>query len=72
MDRNVLVIYAADRPLDLPKLKMAVKRQTGIASDTYLLPPIAVEKLLNETLPMILTDQHAPTDDLMRQVFRKR
>lgn len=72
MDRSVLVIYAADQPLDIAKLKRAVAHQTGTASDTFVFPEATVNEFLERSKPIILTDQHAPTDDLMRQVFKKR
>ena len=72
LDRSVLVIYAADQPLDRAKLRRAVANQIDVASDTYVVPEKLVNEMLAKGKQIILTDQHAPTDDLMRQVFRKR
>jgi len=72
LDRSVLVMYAADQPLDKAKLRQAVAHQIDVASDTYVVPESLVNEMLSRGKPIILTDQHSPTDDLMRQVFRKR
>jgi spermidine synthase len=72
LDRSVLVLYAADQPLDKVKLKSAVAHQIDVASDTYVVPQAVVDGMLSKGKPVVLTDQYAPTDDLMRQVFRKR
>jgi spermidine synthase/MFS family permease len=67
-DRQVYVIYAADRPLDLA----ALARDGPPKPLTHRLPPGETERLLAQDPGLLLTDQYAPVDNLMAEVFRRR
>jgi spermidine synthase len=84
-DRQVYVIYAASRPLDLDTVRKvvappdaALAAAAGPAAYTIeplytrRLPVGEPERLLALDKPIILTDQYAPTDNLMAEVFRRR
>jgi spermidine synthase len=69
--RQVYVFYAADRPLDLDALHATLKRQ-GVAEEySHRLPPGELERLLSKYPAVVLTDQYAPVDNLMADVFRR-
>jgi spermidine synthase/MFS family permease len=69
--RQVYVFYAADRPLNLDALRIALKRQ-GIENEyTHRLPPGEIDRLLGKYPAVMLTDQYAPVDNLMADVFRR-
>jgi len=85
--QNVLVLYAADRPLDLDELRRATRKppadlQAAVASAagaaaqpqwfTHRPPAADVARLLDAGPPLVLTDQYAPVDNLMAGVFRHR
>jgi predicted membrane-bound spermidine synthase len=86
--RQVYVIYASDRPLDLPAVRAAVTRQTfggfaaglsapavavaGPAFYTHQVPPERLDRYTAADPGVILTDQYAPVDNLMADVFRRR
>ena len=61
-DRAVLVLYAADRPLDPARLQPKF---------THVVPADVVAGWL-ATERLVLTDQYAPVDNLMAGVFRTR
>ena len=46
--------------------------QQVIPFHTLLVPPAAVQKALDASPAIILTDQYAPVDNLMADVFRYR
>lgn len=112
-NRQVYVIYASDRPLDLPALRAAVREQLSFlepaARDataagaaavagswgglphavsaaaaapavgdravpiwTQEVPRSAIQPALDTPPRVILTDQYAPVDNLMADVFRYR
>jgi spermidine synthase/MFS family permease len=115
-DRQVYVIYASDRPLNLESLRAAAMEQlkvleppirgftaraatTGVSLPggvphvllavacaqvvephpgwvaeirTFHVPPAELKPYLDAEPPIILTDQFAPTDNLMADVFRYR
>lgn len=112
-NRQVYVIYASDRPLDLPALRAAVREQlfflepaareataagaAAIAGSpggiphallaavaapavgdravpiwTQEVPRRAIQPALDTAPRIILTDQYAPVDNLMADVFRYR
>jgi hypothetical protein len=93
--RQVYVIYASDKPLDLGQLRAAteamVSRRPAVWPDvktaalgaaawtqpevpffTRLVPPQVLEPYLAKEPGVILTDQYAPIDNLMAEVFRRR
>jgi MFS family permease len=73
--RQVLVIYASDRPLDLARMQEAVGRQTGATGPvlrTHEIPAARLAPFLAADPGVILTDQYAPVDNLMAEVFRRR
>jgi len=83
-EQGVFVIYAADHPLDLDAVRAAPRKPSGEAFAaaigttawptgwTHRPPAGEVERLLNHGEPLILTDQFAPVDNLMAEVFRRR
>ncbi len=110
-ERQVLVIYASDRPVDINALHAAVTEQLGPAIlpsravgtmaggltapggmshalvtaslvqanrkdaapfHTYRIPPANLQPYLDAPPKIILTDQFAPVDNLMADVFRFR
>lgn len=81
--RQVYVIYAADRPLDVAALRAATNRAVGYVPGgendrpeplffTQLVPDAKLEPYLTRDPGVILTDQFAPVDNLMAEVFRRR
>ncbi|HEX4607955.1 MAG TPA: fused MFS/spermidine synthase, partial [Urbifossiella sp.] len=93
--RQVYVIYASDKPLDLDALKRATDGagpppppvwpdvRTAVLGPaavifppvpfyTRLVPPTLLEPFLTREPGVILTDQYAPIDNLMAEVFRRR
>ncbi|MFO0799974.1 MAG: fused MFS/spermidine synthase [Gemmataceae bacterium] len=93
--RQVYVIYASDKPLDLAGLKAATEAVVprppavwptaktaalGPAAMTVpevpfwtkLVAPAVLEPFLAKEPGVILTDQYAPIDNLMAEVFRRR
>ena len=46
--------------------------QTGSGSGVYVVPSDVTDKLLARDKPILLTDQYAPVDNLLMQVFRSR
>jgi spermidine synthase/MFS family permease len=70
--QQVYVIYAAQQPLDLEKLYATLAAQGVTEPFTKRLPPGEFERLLAKEKPIVLTDQFAPVDQLMAEVFRRR
>ena len=82
--RQVYVIYAANQPLDLGALRRTAPPDEALgalagpaawAAQPYYtrrLPDGEEERLLAKAPPLILTDQFAPTDNLMAEVYRRR
>ncbi len=66
--QQVYVIYAADRPLDLD----ALAKHGPVKPFTHRLPAGETERLLAKDPGVVLTDQYAPVDNLMAEVFRRR
>jgi hypothetical protein len=89
-NRQVYVIYAADKPLDLAALRGAVeaaapKPPPALAAlagpataaphvpfHTRLVVPQLLAPHLAREPGVVLTDQYAPIDNLMAEVFRRR
>ncbi len=87
-NRQVLVIYASDRPLDEEQVrsvayrhlntlpKAAVVGTTLAASDaafyTNVVPAQRLQPFFDKDPGILLTDQFAPVDNLMAEVFRYR
>jgi spermidine synthase/MFS family permease len=67
--RGVYVIYASDTPFDLQALRKAVGT-TDLW--THELDADTLEWLLDMSPKVILTDQYAPVDNLMSEIFRRR
>jgi spermidine synthase/MFS family permease len=104
VERQVLVIYAADRPLDVEKSLKEARRQlnypqkaaigmavgagsgfatgalfgalehaaSGFAFYTNVIPSARLAPFLAADPGILLTDQFAPVDNLMAEVFRYR
>jgi spermidine synthase len=86
--RQVYVIYAADHPLDANRLRLRNAERfdftpkaavTGLAMASFSMPffthPVAdrwLEPHLQREPGVVLTDQFAPVDNLMADVFRRR
>jgi len=93
--RQVYVIYASDKPLDLAALRVATEAmvprrpaywpeaRTAVLGPaamtlpevpfwTRLVPPEVLMPFLEKEPGVILTDQYAPIDYLMAEVFRRR
>lgn len=86
--RQVYVIYAADRPLDEGKLREAVDRAAKVNGQaavggaagamaatshyTHAVPDRRLTPFLEREPGVVLTDQFAPVDNLMADVFRRR
>ena len=75
--RQVYVIYAADHPIDPAAMQAAVARQTAAGGEaatirTHVIPDADLKDTLDRDPGVILTDQYAPVDNLMAEVFRRR
>jgi len=74
--RQVYIIYASDRPLDVMELRRKCERTPGahqkITFYTHVVPDSLLEPFLKKEPGIILTDQYAPVDNLMADVFRRR
>ncbi|MGL6095277.1 MAG: fused MFS/spermidine synthase, partial [Fimbriiglobus sp.] len=70
--RRVYVIYAADVPLDVAILRADLERAGVRNPFTFAVPPAEQNRLLEAARPVRLTDQFAPVDNLMTEVFRRR
>jgi spermidine synthase len=85
--QTVFVVYAADVPFDEGQFRQSAERTTrdprvaaagglSIAALPWFFsnrPPAGeIEKLLSADAPLLLTDQYAPVDWLMADVFRRR
>jgi len=94
--RHVMVIYAADGPLDENRIRAEAFRRRGYASNepaaavsgepaVRVIAPILDKHYYTHTIParqlapfleadpgVFLTDQYAPVDNLMAEVFRYR
>lgn len=89
--RQVYVIYASDKPLDLAALKRVTvaawsprwppTRAAALGAAvttpepeffTRLVPPKVLAPFLEREPGVLLTDQYAPVDYLMAEVFRRR
>jgi spermidine synthase len=70
--QQVYVIYAAQSPLDLEQLHATLTAQGVPEPYTRRLPEGEPVRLLGKSKPLILTDQFAPVDQLMAEVFRRR
>ena len=71
--RQVYVIYASDRPLDLEKLREHAEKAAPTGRfHTLLVTPAWLEPYIKSDPGVILTDQYAPVDNLMADVFRRR
>ena len=69
--QQVYCIYASDTPLDLQNLYKVSFKQDAKLVFTHRLPHNEVERLLLHE-STILTDQFAPVDNMMAEVFRNR
>lgn len=75
--RHVFVIYASDKPLDLAQLRKKNERVANLGTKalpfyTRVLDDRILEPFLVKEPGLILTDQFAPVDNLMADVFRRR
>jgi spermidine synthase len=71
-EQRVYIIYAANAPLDVGKLRAEAARQGVKEPFTHGLPPGEIDRLLGDGLGVVLTDQFAPVDNMMAEVFRRR
>ncbi len=68
--RDVYVLYGSVRPLD-PEQLASLLEQRGVPQRwTHSLDPEVLEQLLDQQPRLVLTDQHAPVDNLMQPQFR--
>jgi spermidine synthase/MFS family permease len=76
VSRHVYVIYASDKPLEVMKLREKAFATPGrhpeFAFYVNVLPAEYLTPFLMEEPGVILTDQFAPVDNLMADVFRRR
>jgi len=74
--RQVYVIYASDAPLDERGLREKNARGGGPLSKptfyTHVVSDAVLQPFLDQEPGVILTDQYAPVDNLMAEVFRRR
>ena len=74
--RHVYAIYAADRPLDVAELRAHTTRAAAggppLTFYTNLVPAARLRPFLARDPGLILTDQFAPVDNLMADIFRRR
>ena len=71
-DQQVYVLYAGSVPLDVTSLRNNMQRHGTMSPYTHALPPGEQTRLLAKHPRQILTDQFAPVDNLMAEVFRRR
>jgi spermidine synthase len=72
LERSVIVLYAANKPLEADRWAEMMHRQTGSGSGVYVVPAEVTEGMLARDKRVTLTDQFAPVDNLLMQVFRSR
>jgi spermidine synthase len=72
LEKCVIVLYAASEPLKADRWAVMMHRQTRTGSGVYVVPADVTEGLLARDKRIILTDQYAPVDNLLMQVFRSR
>lgn len=72
LEKSVIVLYAANKPLEVDRWAEMMYRQTGHGSGVYVVPADVTERLLASDKRITLTDQYAPVDNLLMQVFRSR
>jgi spermidine synthase len=72
LERSVIVLYAANRPLEPDRWAEMMHRQTGSGSGVYVVPAEVTDGMMAHDKRVILTDQYAPVDNLLMQVFRSR
>ncbi len=72
LEKSVIVLYAANRPIEPDRWAEMMYRQTGSGSGVYVVPADVTDGLLARDKPILLTDQYAPVDNLLMQVFRSR
>jgi predicted membrane-bound spermidine synthase len=72
LERSVIVLYAANRPLEPDRWAEMMHRQTGSGSGVFVVPTEVVDGMLARDRRIVLTDQYAPVDNLLMQVFSTR
>jgi predicted membrane-bound spermidine synthase len=72
LERSVIVLYAAKTPLEPARWAEMMHRQTGSGSGVYVVPADVTDAMLSRDKRLVLTDQYAPVDNLLMQVFRTR
>ncbi len=70
-EQQVYILYASDQPLNLPNVYAVLARRGVVKQYTRRVPNIS-ELLASGPSPILLTDQFAPVDNLMADVFRRR
>lgn len=74
--RQVYVIYASAKPLNLERLQELAVRTPGAVPaanfHTHAIPEGLLAPYLDREAGVVLTDQFAPVDNLMADVFRRR
>lgn len=66
------VVVAGARPLDPARLSSVRGEGPGEARETRLLPPDMLAAWLRTARPVLLTDDHAPVDNLLAPIFLDR
>lgn len=72
LEKCVIVLYAASKPIEPAPWAVMMHRHTGSGSGVYVVPQEVTDGLLARDKRVILTDQFAPVDNLLMQVFRSR
>ena len=73
VSRQVYVIFASDRPLDLERLRRQTEKPpASVRFHSVLVKSSWLDPYLKTDPGIILTDQYAPVDNLMADVFRRR
>lgn len=75
--RSVFIVCGSDQPLDLAEIKAAaeeayLREGKERPARIHMLDPEKLEQYLAARKKIILTDQYAPVDNLMSQIFRER
>jgi spermidine synthase len=75
--RSVFIVYGSDHPLDLAEIKAVAEEAYArdgepLPARIHMLAPESLEGFLAGHRKIVLTDQYAPVDNLMSQIFRER
>ncbi len=76
-DRTVFIVYGSDKPVDLAEVKAVAEEayaQAGSQKKAWIhrMNPGDLDRYLARQPKVVLTDQYAPVDNLMKRIFRER